>query len=384
MNEQYIIKNLINDFNNCKYCFDTKILNYCFTIEDNNKDNIEKVKILFNEYIHPSEDKNTTKFEFKVKNIKSASIVDKIYALKKNFGVAKRIQTFKDDTYHEEYSLFKGEVIVFFPEESKEYLIVVYKENYYFICRENMNSYLLRIIREIYLRNNENYGNIAYHGGAFAICKNGVMVCGDKAKGKTTVILEQLKKGASYLANDRVIISKNNNEYSIIYLPLSMRIGIGTISRTSCIADNINTYPWSRNQSLKVLNYEYDLGVSINEFGSGEKLEITSKEISDIFKVNLIESTSLNAIVFPEIDPNFSGMEIMPCTPQEATRLIMAQCMTPHDENWISPWLFPRNKKDIDLEKYACKFTSEMVKKVSCYTIHFGLDAYCNWDMKLF
>lgn len=384
MNEQYIIKNLLNDFNNCKYSFDFKILSYCFTIEDNNNNNIEKIKILFDEYIHPNKDVNMTNFEFKVKNIQNASVVDKFYALKKKLGIAKRIQTFKDDTYHEEYSLFNGEIIVFFPEGSKEYLIVVYKENYYFICRENMNTYLLRIIREIYLRNNENYGNIAYHGGAFAICKNGVMVCGDKAKGKTTVILEQLKKGASYLANDRVIISKKDNEYSIKYLPLSMRIGIGTISQTSCIVDIIKTYPWSRNQSSKVLNFEYDLGVSKSAFGSGEKLEITSKEIGDIFKVDLIESTSLNAIVFPEIDPNFSGMEIIPCAPQDATRLIMEQCMTPHDENWTSPWLFPRNKSDTDLEKYAYKFTSEMVEKVSCYTIHFGLDAYCNWDMKLF
>ena len=380
---QYII-DLLKKHEKFNYYFNIKILNYRFIIEENNKENFEKIQSLFEEYIHPSIDISAPKFEYKVKNIQNAEVVSKLYELRKEFGEPKRIQTFKDDTYHEEYSLFNGEIMIFFPEECNEYLIIVHNDKFYFICRENMNSYLLRIIREIYLRNNENYGNVSFHGGAFSICKNGVMVCGDKAKGKTTVILEQLKKGSSYLANDRVIISQKEKEYFINYLPLSMRIGMGTISRLSCITNIINKYPWSRKQSKKVLNYAYDMGVSSNEFGGAEKLEITSKEISDIFKVNLIESISLDAIVFPDIDPNFSGIEIIPCSSQEALQLMMQQCMTPLDENWISPWLFPRNKSDSDLEDYAYKFTLEMLKKVRSYKIHFGFDAYCNWDMKIF
>jgi hypothetical protein len=58
--------------------------------------------------------------------------------------------------------------------------------------------------------------------------------------------------------------------------------------------------------------------------------------------------------------------------------------MTPVDENWMTPWLFQRNKTNEELRIYAEEFTKNLVHDVKAYTIHFGLDAYHNWDMKLF
>jgi hypothetical protein len=385
MDKRYIIDLLKSKIGCHAYGFSCNLLDYTFTIEDCNADNTLQIEKLFLEYIHPSSGTNLRKFHYFIKNIEDISLVEKFYELKGFFGKSTKIQTFKDNTYHEAYFLFDGSINIFYPEECDDYFILSHGKDYYFVCKKNMNTYLLRILREIYFRNSENLGDVVYHGGGFEIKKNGVMVCGDKAKGKTTVILEELKKGSNYLANDRVIISHiNQNEYLIKYLPLSMRIGIGTISRTPCISEIVSSYHWIRNQSPKVLNYPYHQEQDADEFGSAEKLEITSKEIHEIFKINLVEFSPLKAIVFPDIDTNFYGIEVLSCEPSQASKLILEQCMTPIDENWITPWLFQRDKNNDELKKHAEKFTNNLVQNVKSYIIHFGLDAYKNWDMKLF
>jgi hypothetical protein len=385
MDKQYIIDLIKSHTSGSTYSFNCNVLDYTFTIEDGDSDNAKKIEKMFFEYIHPNSSTSIGKFRYSIKNIVSIPLVEKFYELKGYFVNGTRIQTFKDDTYHEAFFLFNGSMGIFFPEESNDYFILSYNEDYYFVCRKNMNTYLLRILREIYFRNNENLGDVVYHGGGFVTNKNGVMVCGDKAKGKTTVILEQLKKGSKYLANDRVIISHNDEkQYFIKYVPLSMRVGIGTIRRLPDLSKIVNSYPWSRHQSSKVLNYFYNQDQCTDEFGSAEKLEITSKEIHDVFKIDLVECSPLNSIVFPEIDLDFNGIEIFPCKPTQAAKLILEQCMTPIDENWITPWLFQRNKSNEELRIYAEEFTNNLVQNVQSYTIHFGLDAYKNWDMNLF
>lgn len=385
MDKLDIIKLLKNHAGHPVYSFDCKVLDCIFTIEDCSAENVQKIEKLFYEYIHPNSVAHTDEFHFFIKNIENASLVEKFYEIKNSLGAGKKIQTFKDDTYHEAYFLFDASINIFYPGESNDYFILAYQNDYYFVCKKNMNTYLLRILREIYFRNNENLGDVVYHGGGFEVKKNGVMVCGDKAKGKTTVILEQIKKGSNYLANDRVVISQNDKkEYFIKYLPLSMRVGIGTISRTPDLVNVIGSYPWSRYQSAKVLNYSYTQDHCTDELGSAEKLEMTSKEIHDVFKIDLIESSPLSAIVFPDIDPAFKGMETMLCEPSQAEKLILEQCMTPVDENWITPWLFQRNKNNNELKRYAEEFSHNLVQNVKAYTIHFGLDAYKNWDLNLF
>lgn len=385
MNKQYIINLLKNHIVYPVHSFDCRVIDYMFTIEDYSEENLRKIEKLFYEYIHLNSDAHSSEFHFFIKNIQSAFLVEKFHEIKNSLGACKRIQTFKDKTYHEAYFLFDESINIFYPEESNDYIILNLQNDYYFLCKRNMNTYLLRILREIYFRNNENLGNVVYHGGGFEINKKGVMVCGDKAKGKTTVILEEIKKGSNYLANDRVVVSQNKNkEYLIKYLPLSIRIGIGTITHTPDLVKIIGSYPWSRQQSAKVLNYSYTQEYCTDELGSAEKLEMTSKEIHDIFKIDLIESAPLSAIVFPDIDPTFKGMETLPCEPSQAAELILKQCMTPVDENWITPWLFQRNKDNHELERYAKEFTENLVQNVKAYTIHFGLDAYKNWDLKLF
>lgn len=385
MDKQYIINLLKSHVGRPVYSFDCRVLDYMFTIEDYSAENVWKIEKLFYEYIHPNSVAHPGKCNFFIKNIENASLVEKFYEIKNSLGASTKIQTFKDETYHEAYFLFDANINIFYPAESNDYFILTHQNDYYFVCKKNMNTYLLRILREIYFRNNENLGDVVYHGGGFEVNKNGVMVCGDKAKGKTTVILEEIKKGYNYLANDRVVISQNDKkEYFIKYLPLSMRIGIGTISRTPDLVKLINSYPWSRHQSAKVLNYSYTQEHCTDELGSAEKLEMTSKEIHNIFKVDLIESSPLSAIVFPDIDPVFKGMETVPCEPSQAAKLILEQCMTPVDENWITPWLFQRNKDNDELKRYAKEFTHNLVQNVKAYTIHFGLDAYKNWDLKLF
>lgn len=60
---------------------------------------------------------------------------------------------------------------------------------------------------------------------------------------------------------------------------------------------------------------------------------------------------------------------------------MMAQCMTPNDDNWPSPWLLARNKSDNELREKAEILTRELTRNVKSYIVRFGLDAYKQWFM---
>lgn len=376
------IMDLLGEFDGNEVYYIYRTLLECnFRIEDYYPDNLQEINNLLCDYFHPNDGIEHINSHFVIRNVKSRLAVERLNSMKSILNQSSRVQTFKDGTSHTVYFLCENEVKAFFPEDRNDYVILIHENKYFFVCKNNSNTNILRVIREVSYRSCENKGDIAYHAGGYTIGEKGVLVCGGAATGKTTVILEALKRGAGYLANDRIIISACGQNYMMKYLPLSMRVGIGTIKYTPQISMRITTYPWKRKQEAAVINYPYEDTCVVGQLGSSQKLEITSKEIQDILGVDLVESSHLKAIVFPSIDPNFSGMEVKKCDPIIAASHMMAQCMTPNDDNWPSPWLLARNKSDNELREKAEILTRELTRNVKSYIVRFGLDAYKQWFM---
>lgn len=85
------------------------------------------------------------------------------------------------------------------------------EKNYKIIVKENTETsanWIVRIIRELYLREKEDKGYFFMHGTALEIHNKGIMILGTSGSGKTTLAVKllELNEIKGFLSNDRVFI----------------------------------------------------------------------------------------------------------------------------------------------------------------------------------
>lgn len=237
---------------------------------------------------------------------------------------------------------------------SNEHLIIIIKNFQIVILAREIQPilvrYFLRIIREILIRESENSGSILFHASALRIKNNGILIPGKKGAGKSSLMAYLLfNKEAKFINNDRVFLSLKNN---LNYLPLPIRFSVETVRSFS---DSI-PFPFSKKR--------------VNE--SNTKIEITPKELSQVFSRELISEAPLKRIFFPAFDQTISKCDVEQLNKEETRIFLKESCFTPYDENWTNAWIIKREKTDAELEGFAEKRLDQIINNYSSYRIKFG------------
>lgn len=244
---------------------------------------------------------------------------------------------------------------------------------------EKNGSLVLRIIRELLFRTVENHLGIIMHAAAcFHPKYGGILICGDKGKGKTTLLFDLLKNGCSFVANDRVVIESKANGLIMKAVPLCIRAGAGTVAQPYLDIE-IDSEKLSRsiNQDLRVLAEIENPTI----FGRA-KIEFTPYEISQLFNTHNIFNCELKYILFPDFSPdNISVVEHE--RPKDSYDILKQSCCTPNDVNWLRPWLLYRKYSKNYLIKNSDRCIQDMLLSCKIVRVSFG----CNigtWKSKKF
>lgn len=231
-------------------------------------------------------------------------------------------------------------------------------------------SYLLRVIRELILRHAENRQGMIIHGAAAGgIGSEGVLICGDKASGKTSFLLYLLGQGYEFVANDRVILHQQHGAFSLEYVPLAIRVGLGSAESFPELKVCLQDYDFSRKQPAEWLNKDEDI---LRKIGSSKKAELTPQELSSLFGVPTCSDFQLKKIIFPKFDYALPYARAFRMEQQAAQEELLKACMTPRDPNWLTPWLVKRVKQDAELEANAIQFITQLVEKCELIQVEFG------------
>lgn len=341
-----------------------------------NSRDLDKIDELIEEYSHTGADKKNHTRQFEIVMITSPTLfenmLNKLEHIKYNL-----IKTFKDGIFHKEYEIGEERAVYIEETENPHYLILKVDLCYFIILKNEADFNLaFRVVREVIFRTSEDDGFIMFHAGAVVFKESGIMVCGDKASGKTTMLLSLILNGADYISNDRLLVKETKQGFLIKYFPISMRIGRGTIAAIPQLAKKVNNdgQKWSRPQVEEIKNQ-----VALDEhadFGSAVKLEITSKELKELFAVNLKEQAYLKTVIFPKINLNISDIHVSEMDSKKAAILLQEQCMSPLDENWIEPWLKKRRETDQFIIEYSEKLVDHMIEQTKVYQIEFGKNIF--------
>lgn len=180
-------------------------------------------------------------------------------------------------------------VIYILPEKSP-ILIISPEDNIY------SRKALMRTVRELATNYCREKNDLIIHGAALAFNDRGIIIAGPKGAGKTTLLISLLhNKSYSYIANDRLVINSDNNQYSIIGIPTIINIGKDTLSSFENFEGSV-----SKENSKYYLNMDEKNLVSdkISKTDPNGNYTLSPLHLCNLLKIEMLNKSKLSLIIF--------------------------------------------------------------------------------------
>ncbi len=223
------------------------------------------------------------------------------------------------------------------------------------------HRYPIRLIREVMLRTYEDMGGVIFHAAGVDVGGAGVMICGPRGAGKTTVAAMLLRStGAGLLSNDRLIAYPGDR---VVAVPLPVPTGRGTIE----------AFPELEHVVRRTTATDAELDRMPANFGSTVKHACTARQFAQAFRAGLVSASALRLVVAPRLVDTREPAQSRRLSEAEACQVVAANCFTPRDEFWVRPWLVPRQRPDEQLGRQASAAVQRIAATVPCVEVSFGV-----------
>lgn len=228
----------------------------------------------------------------------------------------------------------------------------------------------VRVARELIMRWHENRHAIVFHAAGVARRDRGLLIAGHSGAGKTTSLLLAADRGGTLLSNDRMIVSPVPGRWTLVGVPLPVRIGRATIEGIPKLRRFLGGAELARPQLLG-----QDPALLPIEFASSKKIELTPRELATVLGGSLACAAPLHAIVLPELGQDERSAWCERASVEHARAVLEASCFTPEDETWLSPWLLPRRASRALLAETARATCEALAASVPAYRVGLGVQA---------
>ena len=224
--------------------------------------------------------------------------------------------------------------------------------------------FLLRILRDISQGINEDIGRVFFHCSGAVIENNGVLVMGEKGRGKTSLLLAMLSEKASILANDRAFVDLGDSSCDIqaYGFPQAIRVGMGSYNACEKLVSYFKEHSFYR-EDAPLGSYDLD-----------DKYLISLREICNCFNVQYQQNGSLKLILVPNIQIGSKEFKIQELSKDEKRVLLDKVCFTPDDESFSYTWVY-MPKTNVDMKVYnAQKIKDFIIRNIPMIGFTFGTE----------
>lgn len=281
-----------------------------------------------------------------------------------------------------------GEIVnqVYSKDNNISILINNSKEYYFFYydCNEHTKPTPMRIVRSLFMYDLVNrYDAIAYFHTAVIRYKNkGVLLCGASGNGKTSTVLNFIKeRDGELVANDKAFLCLEHNRQLISFgWPTVVTIGVGNLKQYKELEkfliniDDIKSsqqlYGYEPNKKYLSLNNDELIDLP----KEGNKVVMSHSLFSDLFDINIVSKTQIDAIIFINHHWDFGDSIIVKITEDKrriieenlieniSDQLVWIGCEECKAKNVNQIVSFIEN--EIDIYNYETDFKSINLKKV--------------------
>ncbi|KYK38675.1 MAG: hypothetical protein AYK18_00730 [Theionarchaea archaeon DG-70] len=211
-----------------------------------------------------------------------------------------------------------GRTTIVSPELQTVYAVETLKDQYSieYMCKKFSTAIkldLLRLVRGTLVGLTSEMRKVHM---SVAAKEDGIAFVGGKNAGKTSFMLAFLKQveGSAFLANDKTLLSVNNDTLTVWGLPYAVSIGFGALQ----CCDEIPV-----NEKTRIIN---------------DKAYFWPEELAEHLGRAVIPSSSLSAVVQVHIDPAVSTLTLREVPPQKRKKIVQEEITTFSDR--VDPhWL---------------------------------------------
>ena len=245
---------------------------------------------------------------------------------------------FKYGSYYETSNEYDFEINYIVNSKNKygfEYKESIQKEQNYLYKNDNsldvyMNEYTnldedfaKRIFTTTVIKVLQEHDYTILHAACVAQGNDAFIISGDKRSGKTTTVLNLLKKGYDYIANDRIAVKEINGEVVVVGIPFSMGIMLKDADSLFDISD------------LKQAND-----------GLERKVYIENHNIESTFNVNVKSKAIVKSILLPKINDSLDSINVnrVDDTVSYLGNNIMIYNAIPEEKKFLNYMFKPVNK----------------------------------------
>jgi hypothetical protein len=232
-----------------------------------------------------------------------------------------------------------------------------------------------RLVRESITRSLEEHSTFVFHAGSVALDGLGAAFVGRKRAGKTTLTVAALEHaGAGYIANDRAYIDMAAGAPYVRGWPVTAAVGIGTCLASPTLRSLVeggvkSRYPQPALESRLDLD-EFRRRDVLAMMHERVKIELTPLEMGETFGVPVVAAQTLNALVFPELDPDCVRPDIRDLAPADAAVRLGEQVLT-CDAVEYPDWLHLRRASDAETQARVAAFVDRLLHAIPAFTLRY-------------
>jgi hypothetical protein len=182
-----------------------------------------------------------------------------------------------------------------------------------------------------------------------------------------------LNAGAGYLGNDRVVLAAAASGWALAAFPLACRVHPGTAGSFPALTKlTLDPGELVRPQHELFRHGIGDLAEITRRAPANVKIELAPLELGELLGIPMVDTAPLRCVLFPAISAEVEHPAADQLAPDEVPAELLAQCVTPYEEKWITPWLVPRTRSAAEMAGDAAALLTAVAHGVPCYRLRFG------------
>ncbi|HVB44717.1 MAG TPA: hypothetical protein VNF47_18725 [Streptosporangiaceae bacterium] len=224
-----------------------------------------------------------------------------------------------------------------------------------------------RLIRQVITAQLLEAGALYAHAAAATIRRRGVIIAGNRHRGKTTTLLALLRHlHCDYVTNDRLLITQEpDGRITGVPWPARMRAGVGTLLAYPDLADLIpsclRATPCGALWQLR------------------DKVSIDPPDFPRLIANGTVTGRCVpELMLWPAIHPRNQAVRAEPVDPEEVRDTLTTTRLFMHDprngiSSHVNHWLIPPPAPEIEAARLAA-LSGALARNVPCFRLHAGAD----------
>lgn len=174
----------------------------------------------------------------------------------------------------------------------------------------------MRLVRERVIAGLLSRGDVVLHGAALATEVGGLVIAGDKAAGKTTLLFNALRQGgASFITNDRAVLHRVGENVIVRGMPTVVSLRAPTLADHPDATKRLQGSGWDHRLAL---GEKPGLGARCAFPRAGESVDLSPAQFAALLDVPMVARCALRAIAFIERSSGEGGIAVRRLAPDEA------------------------------------------------------------------